>query len=123
MPISGVFIPASRASSVTVCTSHCSSRVAGCSMMRVPVLRLAIHFEMNSEISAPHMPNTAQNTSSAERFRSTPLAAMIELKPRIFRVMLASITIARLVSKNRPMRIISGYSSNGGRCLLEWGRR
>ena len=57
-------------------------------------------------MSEPLMPNTAQNTSNAFRFRSTPLAAMIELKPSRFSVMLASIRIAILVSRKSPMRIM-----------------
>ena len=56
MPTSGVLMPASRASSATVSTSHFSVLLDGDSMITVPVLRLAIHLEMNNDTMEPAMP-------------------------------------------------------------------
>jgi hypothetical protein len=36
----------------------------GWSMMRTPIMRLALHFDISSEMMAPPKPNTAANTSS-----------------------------------------------------------
>ena len=56
-------MPASRDSSSTVCSSHCSWRVRGWVMISVPVLIFAIHLDMNSEMKEPTKPNTAQKAS------------------------------------------------------------
>src|SRR5690554_2447185 len=63
MPTSGVLMPASRESSSTVSSSHFSVALLGVSMITVPVLRLAIHLEMNSEIIEPAMPKIKQKIS------------------------------------------------------------
>ena len=62
-PTSGMPMPACEASARTVPTSHSSFAFAGLSMTCTPIARLAIHFDMASEISAPPKPNTAANTS------------------------------------------------------------
>ena len=110
IPTSGMPMPAFWASSDTVSSSHFSSALRAWVIICVPVLRLAIHLDRKSEIKEPAIPNTAQNTSSACRFRSTPLACIIELKPSKFRVTLATSKIAMLVIKNRAMRIIGNRS-------------
>ena len=52
----------------TVDTSQISVEVRGCSMTCTPIARLAIHFEIASEMNAPPKPNTAANISRPCRF-------------------------------------------------------
>src|SRR5690606_19942208 len=68
IPTSGIPMLASRASSATVSTSHCSWRVCGWVMIRVPVLRLAIHLDRNRETKDLAKPQTAQKSSNEGRF-------------------------------------------------------
>ena len=104
-PTSGMPMPASVASALTVSTSQRSSVLRGCSTTCVPVDRLAIHLEMSREMKEPAKPNTAQKISSAVRSRSTPLLARMPSTPSRLSVTLASAMMARLVARNSRMRI------------------
>ena len=64
MPTSGMPMPDSRAWTFTVSSSHDSTASRGLSMTRTPIMRLALHLDISSEMIAPPKPNTAANTSS-----------------------------------------------------------
>ena len=72
MATSGMPMPAARAWRSTVLTSHISAELRGWVMTCAPVLRLAIHLLMASEMKLPPMPITAEKPSSMVRLR--PLA-------------------------------------------------
>ena len=106
MPTSGMPMPASCACCCTVFTSQLSAEFVGCVMTRTPIIRLADHFDMASEMNAPVKPTTAANTSSAPRFRSTPCASRMPSKPISRRMTPSSTTTARLVTRNSAIRFI-----------------
>ena len=58
-------MPARSAWRFTVLNSHCSVALEGAVMTCAPTERLAIHFEMNNEISEPAKPITIDITNSA----------------------------------------------------------
>ena len=62
---------------------------------------------MANEINEPPKPMTADITSRAFRFMSTPFAIKRPSMPRIWKVMLIKKTMARLVAMNRKRRVIS----------------
>ena len=104
IPTSGIFIPASVARLFTVSSSHCSSLFWGSLIRTVPVPRLASHLDNSSEINAPPKPKRAQNTKSADKLRSMPLASSTPLNPSRLKIKLTKTKTARLVPKNKRIR-------------------
>ena len=111
-------IPACFAWRLTVSTSHCSLLLRGCSMTCTPMPRLAIIFDMASEMNEPPKPITADMTSRACRLRSTPFSASMPSMPKIWNTTLISTRMAALVARNRTIRIMSVtlkvYRHSGG---------
>ena len=111
MPTSGMPMPARCAWARIVSTSHCSVLLAGCSMTRTPMERLAIHLDRNSEMSAPPNPNRAAKTSRPPR--SLPREVMYWSMPRRRATTESTRTTARLVARNRKIRFIVTTASAG----------
>ena len=104
MPTSGIPMPACCARLRTVSSSQCSAGEAGASMTRTPMVLLAIHFDIASEISEPMKPKNAANTSRP--LRLLPWRANQASRPVTYATIVSISTIARLVSTNKTMRFI-----------------
>src|SRR4249919_990507 len=103
MATSGLPMPARSAWRWTVATSHCSSSLRGCSITCAPVLRLAIHLDISSEMNEPPKPKIAAITISCPwlptrmpNFCSTDIT------------MPSRTRTARLVARNRATRLNIG---------------
>src|SRR5690606_37247905 len=94
---SGMPMPAAWAWRRTVSTSQRSASLRGWVMTWAPVARLAIHLEVSSEISEPPKPNMAPSTSRP--------AIWSGLTPSSDITMLARNSTARLVARNRAIRL------------------
>ena len=125
MPTSGIPMPASSASDLTVSSSHCSSPLRGVSISWVPVPRLAMNLDSSNEIREPLIPNNPQNTSRLPKLRSTPLLARIPSRPSRLKMTLTSTKTARLVARNNrilifcaPKKTPIAHSSMGSSSLF-----
>jgi hypothetical protein len=72
-------------------------------------MRLALHFDMASEISAPPNPKTAANTSNPKAL--PPWAAMYWSIPSTFMATDRTNTTARFVARNSRMRFMGCENS------------
>ena len=71
-----------------------------------PVILLAIHFEIASEINAPPKPKTPEKITRALIFKSLPFCIRRLSTPRILRVILKITIMAILVIKKRNILCI-----------------
>ncbi len=106
MPTSGMPMPAFSACTRTVSTSQRSVAVDGWSMTRTPIIRLAVHLDMASEIREPVKPTTAAKASSDPMSRPTPWASRIRSMPSRRRTTPNTTMMAIFVTRNRKMRFI-----------------
>lgn len=66
--------------------------------------RFADHLEMAKEINEPDMPIIPDMINKAFKFKSTPLASSVPLKPNRLKTMLMTTIMATLVAKKRKIR-------------------
>src|SRR5690606_21780084 len=110
-------MPAASAWRRTVSTSQRSTSLRGCSITLAPLKRLAVHLDSASEISEPPKPNSAANTSRPPNVDG--------FTPRTDMTMLTSASTARLVSRNRVMRLnmwrLPGLARGASVVLIHYG--
>ena len=102
MPTSGMPMPALSANLRTVPTIQASSGDWGLSIMRMPVVHLAIGLLISSEMIAPPKPMISAKPSNAVRF--SPLAVRKRLTPSRLATMPSTATTITLVKTNRRIR-------------------
>ena len=68
-----------------------------------------MNLDMASEIKEPPKPMTADMTSRACRFRSTPFSARMPSIPSTWKTTLISTSTAALVARNSKIRIMTGF--------------
>jgi len=101
-------MPADFAWRRTVSSTQLSTALDGCPMTCAPTMRLALHFDMASEMKAPPMPKTAAKASRPPRL--SPPSASIGSSPSSWTTMLSTIRIAKLVARKRTTRFMAGFS-------------